>query len=226
MGAMGAMSSSDVHQDLSATIGDAVFSAGKTKHVYKLVIMNELMVAKKFFNCGNGIGEVSAAENESFLVSEITRLKSIAWILDEFKDTASVKGVDISQDITVTEAWIFRESNITASKASGLFANGSSGSAVWLVEPRRTKAVDNAFSHYVYIASKKTFVLADVQGSIVNIQGIDTIVLFDMMMHTTEQDSGVGDCGKPGINTFTEQHICTYMCGSLGFELMNQVDDE
>lgn len=163
--------------------------------------MNELMVAKKFFNCGNGIGEVSAAENESFLVSKITRLKSIAWILDEFKDTASVKGADISQgsyqlpqvlwchsfldqDITVTEAWIFRESNITASKASGLFANGSSGSAVWLVEPRRTKAVDkysstllhpprddkigitlSAFSHYVYIASKKTFVLADVQGT-------------------------------------------------------------
>lgn len=31
--------SSDVHQDLSATIGDAVFSAGKTKHVYKVCLI-------------------------------------------------------------------------------------------------------------------------------------------------------------------------------------------
>lgn len=55
------------------------------------------MVAKRFFNCGNGVGEVSTAENESFLVAEITRIKSISWLLGQFKAEASSKGVDISQ---------------------------------------------------------------------------------------------------------------------------------
>ncbi|KAJ3981545.1 kinase-like domain-containing protein [Lentinula detonsa] len=227
------------------TIGDSIFSSGRTKHVYKLTIEDDLLVAKRFFNCGNGVGEVTAAENKLALISEITRLKSTAWLLQQFKDLASVKNVDISQNITVSAASLFCETNFRTSKASGLGASATD-SAVWLVEPRRTKSVEkysstlfhpprddqigitlSAFAHYVYSSDNQKLVLADIQGSLVNIGGIDTVVLFDIMHHTSEQDSGVGDFGPEGIQMFATQHKCSYMCVGLGFDIINgQIEEE
>ncbi|KAJ3980301.1 kinase-like domain-containing protein, partial [Lentinula detonsa] len=226
-------------------IGDSIFSSGKTKHVYKLTIKNELLVAKRFFNCGNGVDDVTAAENETSLISEITRLKSTAWLLQEFKDFALSKDTDFSRDILVSDAWLFRESNTIASKASGLVSNDFFGSAVWLVEPRRTRSVEkysstllhprrgdkigitlNAFAHYVYVITKQKLVLADIQGSVVNMEGVDVIVLFDIMHHTEEKDSGVGDFGPEGIKTFADQHKCGYICHALGLNVMNEGEDD
>ncbi|KAJ3986984.1 kinase-like domain-containing protein [Lentinula detonsa] len=222
------------------SIGDSVFSSGRTKHVYKLTIKDDLLVAKRFFNCGNGIDEVTAAENESSLIAEITRLKSTAWLLEQFKKLALTKDVDIHQELAVSEAWLFRELNTVPSKASGLLHNVFAD-AVWLVEPRRTKSVDkysstlvhprhgdkkgitiSAFAHYVFVVNQEELALADIQGSLVNIEGIDTVVLFDIMFHTEERDSGVGDHGPAGIKTFMDQHKCTYICDALGLEMMNQ----
>ncbi|KAJ3727495.1 kinase-like domain-containing protein [Lentinula raphanica] len=240
----------DGRKEVTASIGDVVFGAGKTKNVYKLVMDNELYVAKWFMNCGNGIDAVTADENEEFLISDITRLKSTQWLLRQFKDAVVVKSIDIAQNIAITECWLFKEKNFTPSKASGLAENvpkdTTEFSAVWLVEPRRTKAVEkysstlihpprgdkigitlSAFTHYVLWSSQNKLVIADVQGSLANIGGIDTVILFDIMTHTKEQDSGVGDFGQEGIDSFCNQHICNYICEGLGLERLNNiVEDE
>jgi len=64
------------------------------------------------------------------------------------------------------------------------------------------------------------------------IQGIDTLILFDPMSHSRQsyvhlvaslssmnwiliRDSGIGDHGPDGINTFTSQHMCNHICQAL-----------
>ena len=67
------------------------------------------------------------------------------------------------------------------------------------------------------------------------IRNIDTLILFDPMSHSCQSyvlaigilyesfielgfdisDSGIGDRGPNGINTFTTQHVCNYICHGL-----------
>ncbi|KAJ7857103.1 kinase-like domain-containing protein, partial [Mycena olivaceomarginata] len=104
----------------------------------------------------------------------------------------------------------------------------------WLLEPRRSSRVKhwsgineyppwhqnklgsmlNAFAHYVYLFSQESTVLADLQSVFFLL--LDTIcVLFDMMTHTINRSSGVGDHGKTGIKTFLEKHECVNRCAHL-----------
>jgi hypothetical protein len=66
-----------------------------------------------------------------------------------------------------------------------------------------------------------------------NINGRDTLVLFDVMSHSQTScvislllsplvayvayfsDSGIGDHGLEGIKSFLEQHVCNYVCNGL-----------
>ncbi|KAF9473314.1 hypothetical protein BDN70DRAFT_885977 [Pholiota conissans] len=52
-----------------------------------------------------------------------------------------------------------------------------------------------ALAHYVYLTSNGTRVLADIQGTGTHINGKDIMVLFDVMMHSTDGDIGIGDYG-------------------------------
>jgi len=72
-----------------------------------------------------------------------------------------------------------------------------------------------------------------------NINGRDTLVLFDVMSHSQASyvlsflfllpapyllsfsDSGIGDHGVPGIKSFLEQHTCNYVCKGLGLASLN-----
>ncbi|PSR87381.1 hypothetical protein PHLCEN_2v5198 [Hermanssonia centrifuga] len=40
-------------------------------------------------------------------------------------------------------------------------------------------------------------------------------ILFDIMMHTPDGKSGVGDHGQEGIDIFLEQHQCQQFCHEL-----------
>ncbi|KAJ6618471.1 hypothetical protein B0H10DRAFT_2217608 [Mycena sp. CBHHK59/15] len=56
-------------------------------------------------------------------------------------------------------------------------------------------------------------------------------VLFDVMTHTLNGSSGVGDHGQPGINTFLKKHECRNRCCNLrlssqGFESSSEPEDE
>lgn len=53
-------------------------------------------MAKRFFEIGDGEDDVSAADNEKYLMSELDRLKMTAWFLRNFKSHAKQNNVEIS----------------------------------------------------------------------------------------------------------------------------------
>ncbi|KAJ7434452.1 hypothetical protein B0H11DRAFT_1938660 [Mycena galericulata] len=77
-----------------------------------------------------------------------------------------------------------------------------------------------AFAHFVFGYSKQELVFADLQGTACQLKtrngfGKDGLVLFDLMTHTLDGDSGVGDFGIEGIKTFTKDHECNEICRGL-----------
>ncbi|KAI0788959.1 kinase-like domain-containing protein, partial [Irpex lacteus] len=107
--------------------------------------------------------------------------------------------------------------------------------AYWLLEPMRHTLVKrysgtmdhinrehgkdaltiNAFAHFAYIYSGKEIVFADIQAQISTRQGLAVRTLFDIMSHTPEGNSSVGDHGQEGIDTYEAQHECTEFCIKL-----------
>ncbi|KAJ7216013.1 kinase-like domain-containing protein [Mycena pura] len=75
----------------------------------------------------------------------------------------------------------------------------------------------NAFAHFIYDASYKSVVLADIQIS---------QVLFDLTNHTSTGASGVGDHGQDGIDIFVEQHQCSNRCKMLGLTPLQGEDED
>ncbi|KAI0312078.1 kinase-like domain-containing protein [Amylostereum chailletii] len=111
--------------------------------------------------------------------------------------------------------------------------------AYWFLEPRRAQSVRKwtgtmnhsdrnlqgrqgmtiaAFSHFVFEYSNYEVVIADIQSTptIVGNNMNPSLVIFDIMTHTPESNSGVGDHGQLGIDAFISQHICNAKCESLG----------
>ncbi|EDR07665.1 uncharacterized protein LACBIDRAFT_327547 [Laccaria bicolor S238N-H82] len=187
-------------------LGKEVLASGSTKNVYQLSMGTELFVAKRFFEIGSD-SEITPAENEEHLRSELVRLKTVFWMLNKFKEHAKANSVEIAN---VSEGFLVKEVG-EPSIASGLLAF-ETDSATWLVEPRRTKSVVKfsgtlirpshtdkvgitlvAFAHFSYEFSQKQLVFADIQGN----------------------DSGIGDHGPTGIESFLEQHTCNYVCKGL-----------
>jgi len=168
-------------------------------------------------------------------------LKNAEWFLAKFKALAKDSGVEFSSNIVVSEGFLIREMG-KPSLASSL-ASFEDDAAVWLVEPRRTKAVRkfsgtlvhpnrpdklgqtlSAFAHFVYECSGNELVFADIQGSPMTIRSVDTLILFDPMSHSRQSDSGIGDHGPDGIETFTTQHTCNYICD--GLKLASLLEEE
>ncbi|KAJ7844955.1 hypothetical protein B0H13DRAFT_1457261, partial [Mycena leptocephala] len=110
------------------------------------------------------------------------------------------------------------------------------GLVIWLFEPRRSSKVKhwtgtneyppwyrnklnitlNSFAHYAYLFSLESTVLADPQtATAINENGDGMHILFDVMTHTLNHSSGVGDHGKTGIETFLKTHQCGNRCNHL-----------
>ncbi|KAJ7439539.1 kinase-like domain-containing protein [Mycena galericulata] len=115
-------------------------------------------------------------------------------------------------------------------------AGSNMGIIVWLFEPRRSSKVQhwsgtneyppwhrnklgstlNAFAHYAYLLSLESTVFCDLQtATAINENGDGIQVLFDVMTHTLDGSSGVGDHGKTGIETFLTEHNCGNRCRHL-----------
>ncbi|KAJ7239857.1 kinase-like domain-containing protein [Mycena rebaudengoi] len=93
-----------------------------------------------------------------------------------------------------------------------------------LEHPRYTDkqgATINAFQHFTYINSNKSLVLADIQSSESHAASQKSSILFDLMSHTMTGDSGAGDHGDKGIQTFVDQHQCGQRCNQLGLQSFN-----
>ncbi|KAJ6463929.1 kinase-like domain-containing protein [Mycena sanguinolenta] len=156
------------------------------------------------------------AESEKPLVpSPASGIKDYETLSKEEKDELSADTCLIS---SVTWLLELERGNIEFRKYSGT-----------LEHPRYTDkqgATINAFQHFTYLESKKTLVLADIQSSESHNPSTKTSVLFDLMSHTVPGNSGAGDHGEEGIQTFVKQHQCGQRCGQLGFEPLNEQEDE
>ncbi|KAG6834598.1 hypothetical protein H0H93_008682 [Arthromyces matolae] len=212
---------------------------GVTKTVHKFMINNnesESFVAKRFFNIGSG--PVDNATNSRVLQQELIRLKQGQWFLTLFMESADEKGLDVCKDIRFSDGFLVRE--------HGSCFDTLVDPAVWLIEPLRTTSVVKfsgtlchptrsdkigktitAFAHFVYEISQKSMVFADIQGSPMTINGGKAVtILFDLMTHTMDMSSGVGDHGKDSITSFVTQHVCDFFCRNLDLPSLQNTQEE
>ncbi|KAJ6506646.1 kinase-like domain-containing protein, partial [Mycena sanguinolenta] len=99
-----------------------------------------------------------------------------------------------------------------------------------LEHPRYTdkqSATINAFQHFIYLESKKTLVLANIQCETAQRRRLDGgsgrgVVGQHVLHRHGVGNSGAGDHGEEGIQTFVKQHQCGQRCGQLGFEPLNE----
>ncbi|KAG6836327.1 hypothetical protein H0H93_009077 [Arthromyces matolae] len=224
------------------TIGILSFARGATKEVYKLTVGENLYVAKRFFDTGTD--SVSSESNLSYLQQELTRLKLGQWFWKKFVAHAKEMNVAICEG-TCANCIVFDWKGLTLHLLDIHVSNGflikildddtfSDHPEAYLVEPRRSKSVLKfsgtlqhpiqsskmgntltAFAHYVFEISGKDIVFADIQGSPISVNGRDGVVLFDLMSHSNDGTTGVGDHGKKGIKAFVTQHECNSLCNGL-----------
>ncbi|KAJ6580599.1 kinase-like domain-containing protein [Mycena sp. CBHHK59/15] len=117
---------------------------------------------------------------------------------------------------------------------------------VWLLEPLRNTSVTHytgtmehpagtgqlvhtlsAFVHYAFQFSCGNILFADIQGSSGRLTTKTMgIIIFDLMSHTPEEDSGVGDHSPNGIERWRDQHDCNIFCKRLELEVGDSDDEE
>ncbi|KAJ7504746.1 kinase-like domain-containing protein [Mycena galericulata] len=144
--------------------------------------------------------------------------------------SGDVKGeLSINNGIITSITWLLERErgNVQFRKYSGT-----------LEHPRYTDkqgATVNAFQHFTYINSNKALVLADIQSSESHDASNKSAILFDLMSHTLTgsdwssphpRDSGAGDHGDKGIQTFVDQHECGQRCVQLGLQLLKEAVEE
>ncbi|KAJ7895786.1 kinase-like domain-containing protein [Mycena leptocephala] len=226
-------------------IFDTPFSSGSMKHAFDLILTTgEQYVAKHFFKLTAADSdlfesEVSVEANRVEVEGEITRLAIGTWFLNGFYRLCKSHG-DVSVDTNIAFADAFLAIEVDRpSTASGVAQiTDTEEGLTWLVERKRPttvikfsgtlvhcshrrdlrSATISAFAHFVFGYSKGTLVVADLQGTPCLVRNNDGLILFDLMTHTKDGDSGIGDFGEKGIKSFIDDHQCTDLCRALTLE--------
>ncbi|KAJ6510988.1 kinase-like domain-containing protein [Mycena sanguinolenta] len=228
---------------------DVAFDQGETKMVHKVIYGGLPWVAKRFFNIGTGEGLVEICENYCEIMNEGTRLARGGISVTDFKLgvelISSDSGPSIASGFSMEQHKIARDGQVDT-------PNSIQGSVIWLFEPRRSSKVErwsgtndyppwhqnklgstmNTFTHFVYLFSQESTVPADLQTSTVVQESGDAVqILFDIMTHTLDGSSGVGDHGQAGILAFLAKHQCRKRCSNLrlncdGFEFNSERGSE
>ncbi|KAJ7660416.1 hypothetical protein DFH06DRAFT_1130305 [Mycena polygramma] len=229
------LKSVDAATHSSCLLQDTSFDQGKTKKVYKLIFDGLPWVAKHFFNIGAGEGQVEIQENHDQVVKEITRLSKATYFVQQFIAEAKRQDVDVDQSIHVTDFKLAIEviqDEFGPSKASGFsLEQYKAACQVQGFEPESTASsnsdspdsnsdtvaptTDPGIVVWLFEPRLET-VFCDLQTATAIDENGDAIqVLFDVMTHTVDCASGVGDHGKPGIETFLKKHKCVNRCSHL-----------
>lgn len=83
----------------------------------------------------------------------------------------------------------------------------------------------DALAHFSLFDSELTFVFVDIEG--INTAHLpqhtlrheqSQLILFDSMVHSNDQEYGLGDKGPDGIKTFIKQHTCNSICRAFGLD--------
>ncbi|KAF7293615.1 Alpha-type protein kinase domain-containing protein [Mycena indigotica] len=186
---------------------------------------------------------VTAVQNRALLEADCVRISLGRKLLADFFSYAKEMDVAIFTAIEFTPAYLATEKSIQVTRApsvaSDLESFDSSGDGItWLVEDKRAAAVIqftstlnhkargtdlqtltiHSFAHYVFGATNGTLVMADIQGTPATVRGNDGLILFDIMTHTPDGGSGLGDFGMDGIESFVNSHQCNQLCKRLEFD--------
>ncbi|KAF5310626.1 hypothetical protein D9619_008264 [Psilocybe cf. subviscida] len=191
---------------------------------------------------------VTPVTHLALMEDEILRLAEVSWFLKEFYRYCRKEypQITVEKRIQIAEAYVGTETNTYPSLASGLPRQHTGPGMSWLIEEKRSLSVTKfsgtlqhdgsrhdpisttvyAFSHFALWHSKGTCVFADLQGTLTNVNGMDTMILFDIMSHTLDGESGIGDFGQQGIDSFINTHCCSTVCEALQLNKMQPVDME
>ncbi|KAL0952298.1 hypothetical protein HGRIS_006587 [Hohenbuehelia grisea] len=229
---------------LKGMIHDQPFAKGLMKAVFDLELVSkaDTYVGKRFFRLDDeasldlASSTVTVADNKIHMEAELVRSAWGSWFLAEFFARCEKSDIAIYRNIAFADVFLAKETE-TPSIASGvgIIIDEEEDGITWLVEKKRSTSVLKfsgtlshkpqrrdqlsqtiyAFAHFVWGYSNNTLVFADIQGTPTRLDGKDGLVLFDIMTHTVDGDSGVGDCGKEGIETFLDDHQCLDICKRL-----------
>ncbi|KAJ7303503.1 hypothetical protein DFH08DRAFT_945304 [Mycena albidolilacea] len=121
-----------------------------------------------------------------------------------------------SQDIEVTDFNLGVE--VIEAGAGPSIASGFSLEQYKAVHEEDKLSIQEGIVVWLFEPSQESTVLADIQimcATAIKADGEGIEVLFDMMAHTLDGSSGVGDHGKSGIKTFLQKHKCGNRCRYL-----------
>ncbi|KAF7373980.1 hypothetical protein MSAN_00610800 [Mycena sanguinolenta] len=194
-------------------IAKEVVSKGMSQYVYKGIFRKEPSAFKRFFNEAHIEIDEDISVTHCQLVFEVTKE-------GEAPSTASGYSLSDMESAQCPMVWLVEPFRLgRAEKWSGTNEHPNHSR-------NKLGNILNAFAHFVHDASYKSTALADIQTMKARIGNRVSQVLFDLTTHTSSGDSGVGDHGQDGIDTFVEQHVCTARCESLGLVPMGDQDTE
>ncbi|KAJ7912437.1 hypothetical protein B0H13DRAFT_2327443 [Mycena leptocephala] len=203
-----------VRQDSSAS--------GNTKQMSILTFERRQYAAKSFYDIG---GRPPTPQDNIFhLKAELLCQKQVAHCLTRFQEQAKAHGVSIA-DLRAAQSFILH------------VTSGPRKHHAWLVDPLLSTtntikfsgtdvagsnsdlfgATCDALAHFSledsegYLSSLtfKVLLLCIKEPHLVHgVRGSDELVLFDIMQHTRDGDSNIGDKGLTGIEEFKRQHKC------------------
>ncbi|KAJ7813494.1 hypothetical protein B0H14DRAFT_3879173 [Mycena olivaceomarginata] len=221
----------------AALIGDEISHSGKMKHCFKLSIGTEQYVAKHFYEIGSGQDEVTMVENAANLQFEALRCETARWFLNRFRSATDDLNMTIAKNFEITKCRLAQEViplDGAPSPASGVVKE------VFEAELEATHRIVGFWSLCATPPllitpgqwttrrwSEGTIVFADIQGSSGRLSTkVMGIIIFDMMTHTTDGDSGVGDYGEKGIEKWRDQHDCNVFCKNLDLAVGDDDEDD
>ncbi|KAF4574709.1 hypothetical protein EYR36_006059 [Pleurotus pulmonarius] len=240
----GGPSFTEQDQVLNGYIRDECIGKGTMKVVYDLELITAEVktlayVAKRFFCLDDKGSAVSVAANLDEVQAEMTRLAWASSFLAEFYNYCkSVPGASVHETLFFPSDTFLAREITSPSQASGITSLSDGEAMTWIVEPKRALSVMKfsgtldhhpqrrdrcaqtvyAFAHFAWGQSNNCLVFADIQGTPACHNGKDSLALFEIMTHTVTGDSGVGDSGEEGIQSFLQDHKCLDICKQLGLD--------
>ncbi|KAH6903747.1 kinase-like domain-containing protein [Coprinopsis sp. MPI-PUGE-AT-0042] len=220
------------------------FASGQTKTAYRVYFLGDSSkkyAAKCFYNVGDATGAVSHKVNFVNLRDELLRAHNIKTSVKSFLQHAEESEVSVS-NLSVDDTFILK------------VVEGKMKEHAWIVDPLYEGAdvlkfsgtscagnnndtllgrTCNAFAHYSWSDSEGSVVWVDIEGIKTSSMAVNShrqgpwrFVLFDLLRHTDDQFSGLGDRGFIGIYDFLQDHQCNAICQDLGLKEMDSNADE
>ncbi|KAJ7489031.1 kinase-like domain-containing protein [Mycena latifolia] len=202
---LGASIFTEESQPLYVSVREEPSASGTTKKMFILTLNGVHYAAKCFFDIG--ARAPTPEENLRHLKNELTCQKQAARYL-RVAESFILRVVSGPQK---HHAWIVDPllSTLQTVKFSGTDVAGSHCDLFG--------ATCDALAHFSLEDSEEYLVFVDIQGIkepnyIHGARGSDELVLFDLMAHTQDGATNLGDKGPAGVQDFKLQHKCNSIC--------------